>query len=68
MKERTEHDVPKVNIRGIIIYIVIVVLVLFVGYPLRDKLPVFALAPWVSAVIGLWGLQRKAFIRQKKTA
>ncbi|MGQ8874103.1 hypothetical protein [Paenibacillus sp. TSA_86.1] len=47
---------PKVNVRGVAIYIVIVVLVLFVGYPLRDKLPVFYLAPWVSAVIGIAGL------------
>ncbi|WP_434748053.1 hypothetical protein [Paenibacillus amylolyticus] len=60
---------PKVNVRGVAIYIVIVVLVLFVGYPLRDKLPVFYLAPWVSAVIGIAGL---ALIRplfgQKKQA
>jgi len=64
-----KHVMPKVNVRGIIIYIVIVVLVLFVGYPLRDKLPVFYMAPWVSAVIGIVGL---ALIRpifgQKKQA
>ncbi|NUU74077.1 DUF1129 family protein [Paenibacillus xylanilyticus] len=47
---------PQVNLRGIVIYIVIVVLVLFVGYPLRDSLPVFTLAPWVSLVIGIVGL------------
>lgn len=64
-----KHVMPKVNIRGIIIYMVIVVLVLFVGYPLRDKLPVFYMAPWISAVIGIAGL---ALIRplfgQKKQA
>lgn len=47
---------PQVNLRGIAIYIVIVVLVLFVGYPLRDSLPVFTLAPWISLVIGIVGL------------
>ena len=47
---------PQVNLRGIVIYIVIVVLVLFVGYPLRDSLPVFTLAPWISLVIGIVGL------------
>ncbi|MCM3135704.1 hypothetical protein M3629_23285 [Paenibacillus polysaccharolyticus] len=64
-----KHVMPKVNVRSIIIYIVIVVLVLFVGYPLRDKLPTFYMAPWVSAVIGIVGL---ALIRpifgQKKQA
>lgn len=47
---------PQINLRGIAIYIVIVVLVLFVGYPLRDSLPVFTLAPWISLVIGIVGL------------
>ncbi|MGC5776342.1 hypothetical protein [Paenibacillus pabuli] len=47
---------PQINLRGIVIYIVIVVLVLFVGYPLRDRLPVFTLAPWISLVIGIVGL------------
>ncbi|WP_053781181.1 DUF1129 family protein [Paenibacillus xylanivorans] len=47
---------PQVNLRGIAIYIVIVVVVLFVGYPLRDSLPVFTLAPWISLVIGIVGL------------
>ena len=51
-----KHVMPKVNVRGIAIYIVIVVLVLFVGYPLRDKLPVFYMAPWVSTAIGVVGL------------
>jgi hypothetical protein len=64
-----KNTVPKVNLKGIIIYIVIVVLVLFVGYPLRDKLPVFALAPWVSAVIGVVGLATlRPLFGQKKTA
>ncbi|MCW3795068.1 hypothetical protein OM416_26050 [Paenibacillus sp. LS1] len=63
------NEVPKVNIRGIVIYIVVVVLVLFVGYPLRDKLPVFALAPWVSAVIGVVGLATlRPLFGKKKTA
>ncbi|WP_024633528.1 MULTISPECIES: DUF1129 family protein [unclassified Paenibacillus] len=58
---------PQVNLRGIAIYIVIVVLVLFVGYPLRDSLPVFTLAPWVSLVIGIVGLAtlRPLFGRKK---
>ncbi|WP_440116267.1 hypothetical protein [Paenibacillus sp. QZ-Y1] len=47
---------PQVNLRGIVIYIIIVVLVLFVGYPLRDRLPVFTLAPWISLVIGIIGM------------
>ncbi|MFC9712482.1 hypothetical protein ACFTRD_30625 [Paenibacillus sp. NPDC056933] len=47
---------PQINLRGIVIYIVIVVLVLFVGYPLRDRLPLFTLAPWISLVIGIVGL------------
>ncbi|MBR2565979.1 MAG: hypothetical protein IKE29_15355 [Paenibacillus sp.] len=51
-----KHVTPKINIRGIAIYITVVVLVLFVGYPLRDKLPVFYMAPWLSAVIGIAGL------------
>ncbi|KQY93622.1 hypothetical protein ASD24_20865 [Paenibacillus sp. Root52] len=50
------NAVPKVNLRGIVIYLAVVVLVLFVGYPLRDSLPVFNLAPWVSLVIGIIGL------------
>nr|WP_285859147.1 DUF1129 family protein [Paenibacillus sp. MER 99-2] len=50
------NAVPKINIRGIVIYLAVVVLVLFVGYPLRDSLPVFNLAPWVSLVIGIVGL------------
>ncbi|PQP83436.1 hypothetical protein C0Q44_01575 [Paenibacillus sp. PCH8] len=63
------NAVPKVNIRGIVIYIVVVVLVLFVGYPLRDKLPMFTLAPWLSAVIGVAGLATlRPFFGQKKKA
>ena len=50
------NAVPKINLRGIVIYLAVVVLVLFVGYPLRDSLPVFNLAPWVSLVIGIVGL------------
>lgn len=59
---------PQVNLKGIAIYIVIVVLVLFVGYPLRDSLPVFYLAPWVSLVIGIVGLAllRPLFGQKKK--
>ncbi|WP_339168457.1 hypothetical protein MKX75_03735 [Paenibacillus sp. FSL R5-0341] len=63
-----KNTVPRVNLKGIVIYIVIVVLVLFVGYPLRDKLPVFALAPWVSAAIGVIGLATlRPFFGTKKT-
>ena len=60
---------PQVNLKGIAIYIVIVVLVLFVGYPLRDSLPVFYLAPWVSLVIGIVGLAllRPLFGQKKQT-
>lgn len=47
---------PQVNLRGIAIYIAIVLVVLFVGYPLRDSFPVFWLPPWVSLLIGLAGL------------
>jgi hypothetical protein len=59
---------PQVNLKGIAIYIVIVVLVLFVGYPLRDSLPIFYLAPWVSLVIGIVGLAllRPLFGQKKK--
>ncbi|KAA8784997.1 hypothetical protein EC604_14215 [Paenibacillus amylolyticus] len=64
-----KHVMPKINVRGIIIYIVVVVLVLFVGYPLRDKLPVFYMAPWVSAVIGMVGLVLiRPLFGQKKQA
>jgi hypothetical protein len=64
-----KNTIPKVNLKGIIIYIVIVVLVLFVGYPLRDKLPVFTLAPWVSTVIGVVGLATlRPFFGEKKKA
>ncbi|MCJ8014087.1 DUF1129 domain-containing protein [Paenibacillus sp. KQZ6P-2] len=63
-----ENNKPGINVKAIGIYLIIMVIVVVIGFSLRNMLPVFTIQPWLSLVlciIGFLGL-RFIFLRKSK--
>ncbi|MHA0858032.1 DUF1129 family protein [Paenibacillus sp. CMAA1364] len=54
--EDGENKKPTINLMTIGIYVVIMVVILMIGYMIRNLLPVFTIQPWVSLIIASIGL------------
>jgi uncharacterized membrane protein YidH (DUF202 family) len=60
---------PQMNLKSILMYVVLVVVILVAGLALRSVLPVFRISPWVNlilAAIGFIGL-KPIFLRKKRS-
>ncbi|MGG1615643.1 hypothetical protein ACIFQM_03700 [Paenibacillus sp. NRS-1782] len=58
---------PRIDLKSILLYVVLVVVILVAGLALRRVLPVFSISPWVNlilAAIGFIGL-KPIFLRKK---
>ncbi|WP_342428060.1 hypothetical protein [Paenibacillus sp. FSL L8-0158] len=72
--EETQHPdhapvKPQMNLKSILMYVVLVVVILVAGLALRSVLPVFRISPWVYlilAAIGFIGL-KPIFLRKKRS-
>ncbi|MET3548235.1 putative membrane-anchored protein [Paenibacillus favisporus] len=53
---------PKIDLKAIGVYLIILIIVMIIGFSMRTMLPVFTVHPWVSLVIGLVGLAGLRFI------
>ncbi len=52
----------KIDLKAIGAYILVLVVIMGIGYSLRNILPVFTLSPWVSLIIFIIGLAGQKFI------
>ncbi|WP_149096226.1 hypothetical protein [Paenibacillus terrae] len=60
---------PRIDLKSILLYVVLVVVILVAGLALRSALPVFSISPWVNlilAAIGFIGL-KLIFLRKKRS-
>ncbi|ALP36078.1 hypothetical protein E4V51_03580 [Paenibacillus sp. 28ISP30-2] len=60
---------PRIDLKSILLYVVLVVVILVAGLALRSALPVFSISPWVNlilAAIGFIGL-KPIFLRKKRS-
>lgn len=71
--EEPQHDhtpvKPRLDLKSIVLYVVLVVVILVTGLALRRLLPVFSISPWVNlilAAVGFIGL-KPIFLRKKRS-
>ncbi|MFB5269909.1 hypothetical protein ACE41H_24440 [Paenibacillus enshidis] len=59
---------PKLDLKSMLLYVVLVVVILVGGILLNRSLPVFTLSPWISLIIAVigWAGLKPLFLRKKK--
>lgn len=59
---------PKLDLKSMLLYVILVVVILVGGILLNRSLPVFTVSPWVSLIIAVigWAGLKPLFLRKKK--
>ncbi|OAB36064.1 DUF1129 family protein [Paenibacillus glacialis] len=65
-EKETRHTKPHLNLRMIVIYVVVTLIIMMIGYTFRNLLPVFTIQPWVSLLISVMGLLGWRLIFKRK--
>ncbi|AOZ94752.1 hypothetical protein LPB68_16265 [Paenibacillus crassostreae] len=54
--EEKQYVSHRLNLKAIVVYIIVLVMIMMLGYTFRNILPIFTIQPWLSLLISIVGL------------